>query len=142
MNQVETDDGEISQEQLETLVNLHTQSIERIKSLCGFIRYLEQGIAACKRVNQMQKTAETRLERIKDCLAMFVKEKGAITAETFSLSVRKSIAVELEPEFNNPYFCKVVTELIPDKRAIKEALANHEEIAGARLVTNYNLQIK
>jgi hypothetical protein len=146
LNQIETDEGEISQEQLQAIVSAHTQSIEKLKSLCGFLRYLEHGIAACKaekdRISQMQKNAEIRLERIKDYLTPFVKEKGTINVDTFSLSVRKSVAVELEPGFANPYFCKLVKELVPDKRAIKEALTNQEEIAGARLVTNFNLQIK
>jgi hypothetical protein len=146
VNQIETDEGEISAEQLQAIVAAHTQSIETLKSLCGFLRYLEHGIVACKvekdRINQMQKTAEHRLEQIKEYLTPFVKEKGTIHMDTFSLSVRKSVSVELEPGFDNPYFCKLVKELVPDKRAIKEALANQEEIAGARLVTNFNLQIK
>jgi hypothetical protein len=37
INQVETDDGEVSEEQLKTIVELHTQSMEKLKSLCGFI---------------------------------------------------------------------------------------------------------
>jgi hypothetical protein len=146
LNQIESDEGEISAEQLQLIVSAHAQSIEKLKSLCGFIRYLEQGIVACKaekdRISQMQKTAENRLERIKEYLTPFVKEKGTIHMDTFSLSVRKSVAVELEPGFDNPYFCKLVKELVPDKRAIKEALSNQEEIAGARLVTNFNLQLK
>jgi hypothetical protein len=145
LNQIETDEGEVTQEQLQAIVSAHTQSIEKLKSLCGFLRYLEHGITACKaekdRINQMQKTAEIRLERIKDYLTPFVKDKGTINIDTFSLSVRKSVAVELVPGFENPYFCKVVKELVPDKRAIREALTNQEEIAGARLVTNFNLQI-
>ena len=146
MNQIETDEGEISQEQLQAIVSAHAESIEKLKSLCGFIRYLEHGIAACKtekdRISQMQKTAENRLERIKEYLTPFIRDKGTIAVDTFSLSVRKSVSVELEPGFDNPYFCKLVKELVPDKRAIKDALSNQEEIAGARLVTNYNLQIK
>jgi hypothetical protein len=146
MNQIETDDGEISEEQLQAIVQLQTQSMEKLKSLCGFIRYLEHGIDACKaekeRVNRMQKTAENRLTRIKEYLTPFVKEQGRINMDTFTLSVRKSVSVELEPGFQNPYFCKVVKELIPDKMAIREALKNEEKIDGARLVTAFNLQIK
>ena len=40
------------------------------------------------------------------------------------------------------YFCKVVKELVPDKREIKEALKCDYEIEGANLVTKFNLQIK
>lgn len=45
-------------------------------------------------------------------------------------------------EYDNPYFCKVVKELVPNKKSIKEALKNDEEIEGASLVTKFNLQIK
>lgn len=146
ISQIESEDGELSEEKLRDLVKLHVQSIDKLKSLCGFIKYLEHGISACKaekeRINRMQKDAENRLRCVKDYLAPFVKEKGKINLDTFSLSVRKSVAVELEAGFSNPYFCKVVKELVPDKKAIKEALRNEEIIEGARLVTRLNLQIK
>jgi hypothetical protein len=146
MNQIEADDGDISEEQLQAIVELHTQSMEKLNSLCGFIRYLEHGIEACKaekdRINRMQKAAENRLARVKQYVTPFVKSQGRINLDTITLSVRKSVSVELEPDFKNPYFCKVVKELIPDKRAIKEALKNEEKIQGARLITNFNLQIK
>ena len=145
MNQIEADD-EISEEQLQAIVELHTQSMEKLKSLCGFIRYLEHGIEACKtekdRINRMQKAAEHRLLRVKQYVTPFVKGQGRINLDTVTLSVRKSVCVELEAGFKNPYFCKVVKELVPDKRAIKEALKNDEKIQGAMLVTNFNLQMK
>ena len=146
MNQIETDDAEVSEEQLKKIVEMHTQSMTKLKSLCGFIRYLEHGIEACKaekdRINRMQKTAENRLTRIKQYVIPFVRSQGRINLDTVTLSVRKSVSVELEPGFKNPYFCKVLKELIPDKRAIKEALKGEETIEGARLINNFNLQIK
>ena len=141
-----TEDGEVTEEQLQEIVQRHTETMDKLKSLCGFIRYLEHGIAACKqerdRIAQMQKTAEHRLERIKVFLTPFVQEKGRIELETVTLSVRKSVSVELIDGFDDPYFCKVVTERVPDKRAIKEALKNNEPIDGAQLVTHFNLQVK
>ena len=146
MNQIEVDDVEVSEEQLKAIVESHTQSMTKLKSLCGFIRYLEHGIEACKaekeRINRMQKVAENRLVRIKQYVAPFVKSQGRINLDTVTLSVRKSISVELEAGFKNPYFCKVVKELVPDKKAIKEALKDEEVIEGARLVTKFNLQMK
>lgn len=146
INQIEANDGEVSEEQLKTIVELHTQSMTKLNSLCGFIRYLEHGIEACKaekdRINRMQKVAENRLACVKQYVTPFVKSQGRINLDTVTLSVRKSVSVELVPGFKNPYFCKVVKELIPDKRAIKEGLKNKEKIEGARLVTNFNLQIK
>lgn len=121
---IETEDGELTDEQLEEIVQRHTETMDQLKSLCGFIRYLEHGIAACKqereRVAQMQKRAENRLARIKAFLTPYVQQQGRIELETVTLSVRKSVAVELREDFDDPYFCKVVTERVPDKRAIKE----------------------
>jgi hypothetical protein len=146
MSQIEVDNVEVSEEQLKAIVESHTQSMAKLNSLCGFIRYLEHGIGACKaekeRINRMQKVAENRLERVKQYVTPFVKSQGRINLDTVTLSIRKSVSVELEPGFNNSYFCKVVKELVPDKRAIKEALKDEEKIEGARLVTNLNLQIK
>ena len=143
---IDTEDGEVTEEQLQQIVQHHTETMDKLKSLCGFIRYLEHGIAACKqerdRIAQMQKTAEYRLERIKTFLTPFVQDQGRIELDTVSLSIRKSVSVELIEGFDDPYFCKVVTERIPDKRAIKEALQHNESIAGAQLVTHFNLQVK
>ena len=143
---IDTEDGEVTDEQLQEIVQRHTETMEKVKSLCGFIRYLEHGIVACKqergRIAQMQKTAEHRLERIKAFLTPFVQERGNVQLDTVTLSVRKSVAVELVEGFDDPFFCKVVTERVPDKRAIKEALQQDELIDGARLVTRYNLQVK
>ena len=143
---IETEDGELTDEQLEQIVQRHTETMDKLKSLCGFIRYLEHGIAACKqereRVMQMQKRAENRLASIKQFLTPYVQQQGRIELETATLSVRKSVAVELAEGFSDPYFCKVVTERVPDKRAIKEALQQDAAIEGARLITRYNLQVK
>lgn len=143
---IDTEDGDVTDEQLEQIVQRHTETMDKLKSLCGFIRYLEHGIAACKqerdRIAQMQKRAENRLESIKAFLTPFVQEQGRIELETATLSVRKSVAVELAEGFDDPYFCTVVTERVPDKRAIKEALQQNAAIEGAQLVTRFNLQVK
>jgi hypothetical protein len=144
INQIEGE--EVSEQQLQEIVTLHTKSMTKLKSLCGFIRYLEQGILACKaeknRINCMQKAAENRLARIKQYVTPYVQSQGKVNLDTVTLSVRKSVSVELEPGFNNPYFCKIVKQFVPDKRAIKEVLKGEEKIEGARLAINFNLQIK
>ena len=141
-----TEDGEVTDEQLEAIVLRHTETLDKLKSLCGFIRYLEHGIDACKqerdRIAAMQRVAENRLQSIKTFLTPYVQEKGRIELGTVTLSVRKSTSVELKDGFDDPYFCRVVTQQVPDKRAIKEALKNNETIDGAQLVTKFNLQVK
>ena len=41
-----TEDGEVTEEQLQQIVQRHTETMDKLKSLCGFIRYLEHGIDA------------------------------------------------------------------------------------------------
>ena len=61
-------------------------------------------------------------------------------AGNFTVSTRKSTQVIVEPEFYDDRFIKTTTSV--DKAELKKALAAGEQIAGAKLQTNYNLQIK
>ena len=61
-------------------------------------------------------------------------------AGNFTVSTRKSTQVIVEPEFFDERFIKITTSI--DKAELKKALTAGEQIAGAHLQTNYNLQIK
>ena len=61
-------------------------------------------------------------------------------AGNFTVSTRKSTQVIVEPEFYDDRFIKTTTSV--DKAELKKALTAGEQIAGAHLQTNYNLQIK
>lgn len=61
-------------------------------------------------------------------------------AGNFTVSTRKSTQVIVEPEFYDDRFIKTTTSV--DKAELKKALTAGEQIAGAKLQTNYNLQIK
>ena len=61
-------------------------------------------------------------------------------AGNFTVSTRKSTQVIVEPEFYDDRFIK--TTISVDKAELKKALTAGEQIAGAKLQTNYNLQIK
>ena len=63
-------------------------------------------------------------------------------AGTFTLSTRKSTQVVVDDDFNNEKFQTIKEVKTIDKIALKEALKNGETIAGAKLFTKYNLQIK
>ena len=61
-------------------------------------------------------------------------------AGNFTISNRKSTQVIVEPTFYDERFIKTTTSV--DKAELKKALTAGEQIAGAHLQTNYNLQIK
>ena len=59
------------------------------------------------------------------------------------ISYRKSDSVEIT-DFNNlpKEYIKTKIEENPDKMAIKNAIKGGKEVKGAKIVTNYNIQIK
>lgn len=61
-------------------------------------------------------------------------------AGNFTISNRKSTQVIVDPTFFDERFIKTTTSV--DKAELKKALTAGEQIAGAHLQTNYNLQIK
>lgn len=141
-------DGELTEEQAETLTKAYTQSIVKLHSMCNFIKLMERKIEICKErkkeINDAQKHAERTIDRIKSFLAPWVVEQGkSYHVEEYELKTRKSTAVELDPDFADPLFCSIETKKVvtPDKAAIKEALLAGEEVKGARLVERQNLKI-
>lgn len=149
-------DGEISDEDLQALVEAHTTAITKLGNLCGYMQHLSGGIDLCKqeesRIASMRKRAERRLESIKRFLVPFVSqyrtEKGhPLTVGTFTLSTRKSTSVEVDDlnfftDENKIQFCVEKIAYQPDKAAIKEALQSGQSIIGARLSENESLQVK
>ena len=145
----EENEGELPDEALQLLVKAHTQSIEKVKSMCGFLKLMEAKIDICKvrkdEINQAQKKAENRIDRLKGFLAEWVEEQGkSFHAGEYELTTRKSSSVDLEPDFDDPLFCSRETKVIvkPDKLAIKKALEGGEKVEGATLIHKINLSIK
>ena len=142
-------DGELTDEQVATLVEAHTQEIAKLMSLCNFLKMLEVFVRACKdrkvEINMTQKRNEGVRERLAAYLAVWVKNQGkSYHCGDYELKTRESASVKLVDGFNNPLFCAIeqVTTVTPDKARIKEALLAGEEVPGAELVKNTNLSIK
>lgn len=143
-------DGEIPEAMLEALVVAQTTSIEKLGKMCGFMKYIEHGIDACKkeeeRIGKMRRLAVNRLKSIKKYLTPYVAEKGKpITVGTFKLSVRKSQSVMVSDDFageGNREWCKKEIKYTPDKTNMKIFLKTGAKIPGAELVTKQNLQLK
>jgi hypothetical protein len=141
-------DGELSAEDVQLLTVAQTTSMEKLSGLVGYIKHLEAFDDLCeaeiKRIQDRQRTAVNRLENIKMFLLPYVATKGHVDIGTVRLSIRKSKAVELEPDFNHSRYMTVKTTATPDKKAIAEELKANPDLAikGATLVTREHLQIK
>ena len=119
----------------------------KINSICKLMRNLEADEKAFKeeatRLSDCAKRAKEKREYLKEYVDVTLKSVGLKKVETelFKLSYRKSKAVNITSFEELPDdFLKVTTTI--DKAGIRKALTEGEEVAGAELVENTNLQIK
>ena len=142
----QNNDGEVPEEKFQELIEAQTKSVEQIDRLCQYIKFLEMGIDNCKaeekRISEMRKKADNKIESIKKYLLPFFEKKGKLSAGTFTLSTRKSESVELADDFFNPVYSQLVQTYIHNKADIKQAIKNGIEVPGAQIIENQNLQIK
>ena len=98
-----------------------------------------------KRLKAMKDSREKKIELLKESVkkAMLLSGIEKVESQLFKLSVRRSEAVEVDLVEALPNaFLNVKNVVTADKVAIKEAIKRGENVIGARLVENFNLQIK
>lgn len=105
---------------------------------------IEQIESEIKRLDALKKkrlkVVERMSESLKNALELFGIEK--LESPTLKISFRKSESVEVDESILPPeYFVEKVTKS-PDKTKIKYYLKQGDNILGAKLVQNNNLQIK
>lgn len=144
---LEASDGELTEE-LEQLLNEDAQDITQkynsylhiINSFEADSDHLEKEI---KRLQGIKKSRDKGIERLKENLkaSMELREEEKFQGENFTISFRKSESVEIIDEFllSKDYLRVSYT---PDKTLIKEKLKAGEEIPGAVIKINKNIQIK
>ena len=132
--EVDPDTGELlNADQLDALY---------IKNLTAFVGDVKAEEAA---LAERRKTAEKRVERLKDLLASSMLSVGRDKVETARTKIgfRKSTQVQIDDEGAlPPDFVTTTVTTKPDKTAIKKAIQAGQAVAGAVLVENQNLQIK
>lgn len=141
--------GEITEEQ-ETALSISKEQLQN-KGVCyGFIvKELEGNIdlidLEIKRLNALKKPLVNSIDRLKNNLsqAMQMFDVTELKTPLLKINFRKSESVEIEDlNLLDSNYIKVVTTKTADKIAIKEAIKSGENVQGAVLVTNQNLQIK
>ena len=129
----------INQDQLQAKANNYAKVIVNIQSDADAID------AEIKRLKAIKESKERAITRLKETVknAMIVSNIEKIESPLFKLSIRKSEAVEVDMLEGLPSeFVNIKNVMTPDKLAIKEAIKRGEFVLGARLVDNFNLQIK
>jgi esterase/lipase len=129
----------INQEKMEVKVNNYAKVIANIQSDSDAI---DQEI---KRLKAMKDSKEKAITRLKDAVreAMLVSAIDKIESPLFKLSLRRSESVEVDiVEALPSQFVNIKNVVTADKVAIKEAIKRGENITGARIIENFNLQIK
>jgi hypothetical protein len=98
-----------------------------------------------KRLKAMKDSREKKIEWLKESVkkAMLVSGIEKLESVLFKISVRRSESVEVDMVEALPNaFQNVKNVVTADKVAIKEAIKRGENVIGARIVENFNLQIK
>jgi seryl-tRNA synthetase len=129
----------INQDQLQAKAGNYAKVIANIQSDSDSID------AEIKRLKAMKDTKDRSISRLKEALrdAMLVSGIDKIESSLFKLSLRRSEAVEVDVVEALPNaFQNIKNVLTADKLAIKEAIKRGENVMGARIIENFNLQIK
>jgi seryl-tRNA synthetase len=129
----------INQEQLQAKAGNYAKVIANIQSDADAIE------TEIKRLKAMKESKERAITRLKDAVrdAMLFSQIEKIESPLFKLSIRKSEAVEVDMVEALPNAYQNVKNVVTaDKVAIKEAIKRGENVYGARLIENFNLQIK
>ncbi|MCM1221553.1 MAG: siphovirus Gp157 family protein [Lachnospiraceae bacterium] len=151
INEILTGDenGNINVDALDTLTGAKTATIASgLETLCKVRANKQAHIAALKaeaqRIVDKARTEEKRLDGLENYILAVFKLSGdkKVTAGTFTVGVRTSQSVYVEPDFNNAEFVRITTTCTPDKIAIRDALKSGREIPGAYLTTKENIAIK
>lgn len=147
------DAGEIPEEAIEdTLAGIELEFDEKADNIASLIKSLnaeaEAIEAEAKALMARAKSKKNNIEHLKSYLSQAFKEIDKSKLETTRnvISFRKSekVVVEDDLEFYQEYpdFCKVKTEVKPDKTAIKKLLKGGMDIKGCRIEETTNIQIK
>ena len=145
--EIDMETGEILN--YEAVDALSGQFEEKAESVACYIKNLDAFAASLKseetNLSERRKSAERKADNLKKYLTSCLDAVNRDKLETAraKVSFRKSIQVSIADEAVLPADFKVETVTVkPDKTAIKKAIQSGQEVNGASLVENRNIQIK
>ena len=124
---------------------LQTKAVNYAKVITNYQAESDAIDQEIKRLKAMKDSREKKIEWLKESVkkAMLVSGIEKVESPLFKLSVRRSEAVEVDVVEALPSaFQNVKNVVTADKVAIKEAIKRGEFVMGARIIENFNLQIK
>jgi hypothetical protein len=143
------EEGEITAE-LETSLVINQEELQqKAINYAYVIKTVEYDISAIdeelKRLQAVKKAKNNVIDRMKESVvnAMGIYGMEKISSPTMNLSLRKSESIQIinESQIPDGFKTQKIT-ITPDKTRIKEAIKDGDEVQGAVLSVNYNLQIK
>jgi hypothetical protein len=136
---------ELEQELLINQEQLQIKGINYAKVISNYQGESDQIDAEIKRLKAMKESRDKKVTWLTESLknAMLVSGIEKIESPLFKISLRRSEAVEVEVPEALPVDWQVrKVTITADKVGIKKAIKEGYAITGARLVENFNLQIK
>ena len=140
------EDAEIKQD-LQELIAIELKN--KSNNIVYAIKNLESNNAAIdaeiERLQALKKKNSSNIEKVKSNILWFMQQNNVetIKSDLATFSRRKSESTDIENiELIPQEFITIKQTFTPDKTAIKKAIKEGREIAGAKVITNYNLEIK
>jgi hypothetical protein len=141
------EDGEFTSELENALVINQNELQEKAVNYGYVIKESENSIslidAEIKRLQDLKKVQSNKIDRLKETVlnAMNIYGIEKINSPFLNISIRKSESVEVTEGLPMEYMIEKTT-YAPDKTRIKNAIKSGENIIGAIIKENQNLQIK
>lgn len=149
INQVIECDGELSPELSQALTINENELKEKAVNYGFAIRMFEYDNTAIdaeiKRLQELKKRNTKKVEWLEKTISDAMQHFGIdkVESPTLKLSFRKSESIKIINEAQLPdELMTIKTTKVPNKIAIKEAIKRGENVEGAIVDINYNLQIK
>ena len=124
---------------------LQTKAGGYAKIIANYQANVDAADAEIKRLKEYKEFNDKAVDRLKNALreSMLISGIDKLESDLFRLSLRRSEAVEVDVlEALPAEFINVKNVVTADKVAIKEAIKRGENVMGARIIENFNLQIK
>ena len=146
-NELEKEEDEEIKKDLQELIAVELKN--KSNNIVYVIKNLEGNNAAIdaeiERLQALKKRNSSNIEKIKSNVLWFMQQNkiDKIKTDLATFSLRKSESTDIENIEQIPQeFITVKQTFVPDKTAIKKAIKEGREVAGAKVITNYSLQIK
>jgi hypothetical protein len=143
------EEGETTPELENALVILQSELQEKAINYAYVVKSFEDDVTAIneeiKRLTAIKTAKVNAMERMKQAVtnAMLINRIEKVSSPTLNLSLRRSESIEVDSLDQLPeYFKTVKTTVTADKTRIKKAIKDGQAMEGARIVENFNLQIK